>query len=97
MAKFYILDRWSIEAGPQLGFELNAKSIIKNSLTDKKSENSITGHNTVDCSIGVGTSYAIIKGLGLSARYNFGLTKASGTKEFPQRNNVFQVGAYYKF
>lgn len=104
LAKFYVLDKWSIEAGPQVGFLLNAKLATDGNSVKIPKEM----YKSIDVSIGLGTSYNITDNIGISARYNFGLTNvidpdwldvnvsgAGGDLTSP--NNVFQIGAYYKF
>lgn len=92
MAKFYVMDKWSFEAGPQIGFKMNAK------VTDGDNSVKVSDQfKGIDFSIGLGTSYMFTDNLGASARYNFGVSNVSDISGAKVRNNVFQVGAIWKF
>ncbi|MGN6532965.1 MAG: porin family protein [Ginsengibacter sp.] len=82
-----------LEAGPQVGFLINAKSKEGGTSTDIKSN-----MNSAVFSIPVGLGYLTSSGLGFDARYNFGISdinKSSvGTKV---HSNVFQFDIFYQF
>lgn len=104
---------FSIDFGPQLGFlrsveirdtdyMLNNGSKIKGyeNLSDKKSV-----FNSVDFGLGIGATYKFesVKGLAISARYNYGLSNISKSdtkwKEVDlsdSKNRVIQVGLSYQ-
>ena len=93
LAQYMFDNGFRIEAGPQVGFLLNAKSKEGGSSMDIKD-----GYNTVAFSIPVGVGYLTTSGLGFDARYNFGisdLNKASGGTKV--HSNVFQFGLFYQF
>ena len=90
----YMFDNgFRIEAGPQIGFLLNAKSKSNSGSTDAKD-----AYKKTNFSIPVGVGYLTSSGLGFDARYNFGISDindaSTGTKI---HSNVFQFGIFYQF
>ncbi|MDB5205867.1 MAG: hypothetical protein JWR72_942 [Flavisolibacter sp.] len=88
-----------IEAGPQPGWLLNASQ-------DGPGDTDTDNHTYFDkfnLSIGAGLGYLSRIGLGINARYNFGLTNTleddNGTSNNgPEvKNQVFQIGLVYQF
>lgn len=97
MFKFYVLEKLSVDVGPQFGFRLNAKTKIKNGSTEK---HSLTDDfKGLDLSFGMGASYKINETIDVSFRYNLGLTKAYKYKNDGDKvkNSVIQLGAGYRF
>ena len=96
MAKYYVAEGFSIEAGPQIGFLMNAKA------GDQDVKDS---YKSMDISGNVGVNYDFPMGLFINARYSHGFTKinedvtvAGFTAEAPDyKNSVIQVGVGYKF
>jgi len=104
MAKYYVIDGFCIEIGPQLGILLSARV---------KGDVSVEGYNAsasvdvknymkdIDFSLNFGASYQIPNlPLGFYARYSLGLTdlyKEVDPGDEPGKNRVFQVGAFVKF
>lgn len=87
MARLNLLKVLYIEAGPQIGFLINAE----NDGEDVKDD-----FESTDFAIGVGAGVELFDTFDVSARYNFGttdVTKAPGD----YKNNVLQVGLAYKF
>ena len=87
----YLFDNgFRLEAGPQIGFLMSAKTKSGSTSTDFKSS-----FNNTNISIPVGVGYLTTYGLGFDARYNFGLsdvTKAAGNVHA----NTFQFGLFYQ-
>lgn len=90
MAKFYVADAFSIQAGPQFGFLAGggeAKDFMK----------------SFDFGLGIGAGYELESGLFFDARYNFGLTDindfpaGSGLEDFKITQNSLNVGLGYRF
>ncbi len=86
LAKFSLINKISIEAGPQVGYLLS------------KSEGTLAKSNykKLDLSAVIGLNYQISKTIGIGARYNLGLkdiTKAPGK----HKNKVFQFLLSYRF
>lgn len=102
MAKYYIVDGFSVEAGPQVGFLMKSEAKGGNTTVDTKDF-----YKSVDFGLGLGLSYDLPMGFFVNARYNLGLSKANEdfkseiggvtieTKDL--KNNVIQVGVGYKF
>ena len=98
MLKFYAIDAFAIEIGPQLGFLLSAKTKAASSSVNMKD---LVKMNDIDFSLNFGASYQIPSlPLGFYARYSLGLTDII-TEDIPDdekgKNRVFQVGAFVKF
>lgn len=104
MAKYYIVDGFSVEAGPQIGFLMKAEQ--------EGSYRGFTGttdvkdyYKSVDFGVGLGLAYDLPMGLFFNARYNLGLSKVQedvtvGNVTFKAddvKNNVIQIGVGYKF
>ncbi len=104
MAKYYIVDGFSVEAGPQIGFLMKAEQEGSyggfTGTTDMKDY-----YKSVDFGVGLGLAYDLPMGLFFNARYNLGLSKVQedytvGSVTFKAddvKNNVIQVGVGYKF
>ncbi len=87
-----------VETGPQLGFLINAKEKEGSYSQDIKSD-----LKTAEISWGVGLGYKTSIGLGIDARYNFGIGNiAKSGSDFDSyghdaRSGVFQVGLFWLF
>ncbi len=95
MAKYYVAEGFSIEAGPQIGFLMSAKAKVGSEEEDLK--DSIKG---TDFGINFGVGYKMDSGLNFGARYNLGLAdindgEDSGSSKL--HNNVIQVSVGYFF
>jgi hypothetical protein len=90
----YMFDNgFRIEAGPQVGFLINAKSETGNTNTDIK--NSL---KSVDLGLGLGIGYIHPpSGFGVDARYNLGLSNINENSNVKSTNNGFQLGVFYLF
>ncbi|EHQ44036.1 porin family protein [Myroides odoratus] len=98
MAKYYVAEGFSIQAGPQLGFLVKAESTADLRLGNEKT--SITNNiksmtNKVDFGLNFGVAYDLSFGLFFDARYNLGLTDI--LKDADGQHRVFQLGVGYKF
>lgn len=85
VVKFYISDKFNIEAGPRLGYLLGSKGISKENL------------QKLNYDITAGFSYEIADDLEISARYNFGLKNISKVKGQEIKNRGFQIGLGIRF
>lgn len=100
MFKFYITEGLNIQAGPQIGFLLNARrhDDYGNSTNTEKVTNR---YKDMDFGLNFGLGYESRQGLFVEARYNLGLTnnlRNAEDYEDPSFNNrVFQVGLGYRF
>src|SRR5258707_9963308 len=80
-----------LEAGPQLGFLVNAKTQSGNTF-----ENVRQSYKTIDAALAVGFGFVGKVGLGFDFRYNYGLSNISKSGG-DVTNRVFQVGLFYQF
>jgi hypothetical protein len=81
MAKYYIMDGLSAQAGPEIALKVSSEN------DDIKS---------LDYGLGIGAGYELPMGIFAEARYNLGLadiSKVTGT----QSNAAFQIGIGYRF
>lgn len=95
MAKYMVAEGFSLEAGPQIGLLLSAKSEGGGESEDVKDF-----VNGLDLGIGVGASYRMDSGLNFGARYSLGLSNINdfeGSDDFKNQNNVFQISVGYFF
>lgn len=82
-----------LEAGPELGFLVNANGKADGVSVDVKDS-----FETFDIGIGLGAGYFFTPQIGLTARYVAGISDiAKDNGGDAVRNNVFQVGLAYKF
>ncbi|PQJ79226.1 porin family protein [Polaribacter porphyrae] len=94
MGKYYVTESLSLEAGPQIGYLLSAKT---------GGRNVKSSFNKFDFGANFGLGYKLNNGLNFGVRYNLGLTKVNKTStasEFSNmdnRNQVFQVSIGYFF
>jgi opacity protein-like surface antigen len=89
MAKYYVAESFSIEAGPQVGFLMSAKDDD----TDVKD-----AFNTVDVGLGAGVAYDLSMGVFFQARYYAGMSNIwKDSDDFKANNNAIQISVGYKF
>jgi Outer membrane protein beta-barrel domain len=90
----YMFDNgFRLQAGPQLGFLVNAKSKTGGLSVDIKDN-----LNIVDFGLGVGAGYVHTpSGFGVDARYNFGLSNINENSSDKSFNRGFQLGVFYLF
>jgi len=94
LAKYYVFEGFSLEAGPQLGFNINSQYEFEGETED---EDDI---KTVDIAAALGLGYKLPMGIFFQARYNLGITDVYDEIEGTQidaKNNVFQFSVGYKF
>lgn len=96
LAKYYVAEGFSLEAGPQLGFLTTAEIDSDGGTQDIKDETS-----SIDFGLGLGASYKLDMGVAFSARYNFGLSNIidaeDSDNDFKRNNGVFQISVGYFF
>ncbi len=84
MGKWYVSERFSLDAGPQIGV------LLINDIQPSQDN-----ERDIDLSLGAGLSYRIGRRFEVSTRYNWGLTElAKGVDEY---NNTFRLGVGYRF
>ncbi len=86
---FKIAKGFSLQGGPQIGFNINAETETDNSTFD------IPNVETIDLSIAFGAQYKLEQGIFFQGRYGLGLTDyLSG---IDTKNNVFSLSVGYFF
>jgi hypothetical protein len=90
----YMFDNgFRLQAGPQLGFLVNAKSKIGNTSIDTKDN-----FEGIDIGASVGMSYVSPpSGFGFDARYNIGLSNINENSSVNSNNRGLQLGVFYLF
>ena len=87
MAKYYVADGFSLQAGPEFAFKIAAE----NELTDEFTK-------SLDYGLGIGAGYELESGLFFDARYNLGLADLNDTPfDAKITTNSFNVGLGYRF
>jgi len=106
MAKFYVSEKFSLEAGPQIGFLMSAKSdyeiseTIDGDTTSFSDEDDIKDNlKGIDFGLNLGLSYDFTENLFAGARYNLGLSDINDTdaENFEIKNSGFQVSVGFRF
>jgi len=97
MAKYFVAEGFSIEAGPQIGFLRSAKDEYEDDEEDIKEYLKGT-----DFGVNFGLGYKLENGLNFAARYNIGLSDNLDTDEFEAegaeyKNSVIQLSIGYFF
>jgi len=108
MGRYYVNDNLSLEAGPELGILLAAKTNIDatfnnngDKATETKSGDAKDYYNSTNLSFGLGGGYKLDNGLFFNLRYNIGLSNMIN-KDFRNgadyiKVNAFEIGAGYFF
>jgi len=94
MAKFYVAEGFSLEAGPQVGFLLSAKDVYDDGEDDWSD---IT--KGIDFGLNFGVGYKLESGLNFGARYNLGLSDLNDDPD-SQADSAFKnsvIQAYVGF
>jgi hypothetical protein len=81
-----------LQTGPQVGFLTGVKDKINQTETGYFTTQDF---KSVDFSWSAGLGYLTYSGLGIDARYNFGLSNINNGGSNTLRNNVFQLGLFY--
>lgn len=89
MLKYYVVDGFSLEAGPQVAFNVVAESDFEGESEELEFVKS------TDFGAGLGAGYELPMGLFFQARYVFGLGDI--IDEVAVKNNVFQLSVGFKF
>ena len=97
MAKYYVTEAFSIEAGPQVGFLLSAKSEWEAD-GESDSEDIKDELSSIDFGLNFGLGYKLDSGLNFGARYNLGLSNVPDSgDDIDLKNGVFQIAVGYFF
>ncbi|PQJ21734.1 porin family protein [Tenacibaculum sp. SG-28] len=97
MAKYYVTEALSLEAGPQIGFLVDSKVKAAGETVD--AEDLLGDLSTIDFGLNFGFGYKLDSGLNFSARYNLGLSNISddSNSDAEVKNSVFQFSIGYFF
>ena len=90
MVKYYISEKFSIEAGPQLSFLINDKA----EFNDSSIPDVDTDASSFDFGLNIGFAYNINTNLFTQVRYNYGITTVVENPDI--KNSVFQISLGYK-
>jgi hypothetical protein len=90
----YMFDNgFRLQAGPQVGILISAKSKSNNNITDFKND-----FNPIDFGVSIGASYVVPStGFGIDARYNLGLSNINKNSSVNSTNRGIQLGVFYIF
>jgi hypothetical protein len=95
----YMNRGFRVESGPQVGFLVNAEGDFSTGETDELKDYI----KPLDFSWGFGLSYLSPLGIGISGRYNVGISNIndkiteSGISNTEMNNRVWQFGLFYQF
>lgn len=94
LAKYYFLEGFAVEAGPQIGFLIKSEDKLDGTTIDYKE---VT--KDIDFSLPVGLSYRFPINVFLSARYIFGLSNFNDLEHssYKMNHQVFQASLGYRF
>jgi hypothetical protein len=102
LAKFYLFEGFSIEAGPQFSFLVNEE--IDSAPNDDAGDNNTDEAKTFEFGVAGGVTFQTSMGLFATARYTQGITDVLKERRFEGENvrnsinnGVFQLGIGYKF
>ncbi|HER40032.1 MAG TPA: PorT family protein, partial [Salinimicrobium catena] len=87
LAKLYVTNGWSLEAGPQVGFVVNEQIGDGDNDIDFYEDD----RKELDMSLGLGTSFKF-NNFFLYGRYNAGLTNIYDVEGADAKNSVIQAG-----
>ena len=85
MAKYYVMEGLSLQAGPQIAFKVGADDFVDETT------------KSIDFGLGAGAAYELPMGLFFDIRYNVGLSNISDIDGVDAKNTGFQLGAGYRF
>lgn len=92
MVQYRLVPEFYLEAGPQLGFLGGAKVKSGKVTVDVKDD-----YKSVDFGLGFGLGYQFPVGVGIGARYMFGLSNVADVDNIDHKNSVAQIGVFYTF
>jgi len=99
MFKYYAAEKFSLEAGPQIGFLTSSKLDV--SVVGKTvSQNAKDLFESVDFGLNLGAGYDFTKKISAGVRYNFGLANVAKTEKGDDsniKNRVFSASLGYRF
>jgi len=104
MAKYYVSEGFSIEAGPQIGILLSAEDeweVNFDGETDSGTDDIKDDVSSIDFGLNFGVGYKLDSGINFGARYNLGLSNLNDDSAFDEdfkwNNSVVQISVGYFF
>lgn len=101
MIKYYVVDKFNLEAGPQIGFLTSAKTSTKlDGYSQTFDEDAKKYFESVDFGLNFGAGYDFTKNVSAGVRYNLGLSNILKTElgnNSESQNSVFSLSVGYKF
>ena len=106
MAKFFVADKFSLQAGPQIGFLMTANSTEEKSsnvpgyVNNSSSTDVKSSYNSVDFGVNFGAGYSFTENIAIDLRYNLGLNgldKNLASGSTATYNRVFSLNFGYSF
>lgn len=97
MAKYYPMPQLFLQAGPQFGFNISAKSKYEVTINGEteSDEGDLEDMKSLELGLGFGAGYKFLDNAGVEARYVIGLSEVA--EDADVKNSVFQVGLFYGF
>jgi hypothetical protein len=102
MAKYYVKDNFSLEAGPQIGFLLSAK--LDYDYVESDNWEAESGKEDIkdqlkgtDFALNFGTGYDLNENMSIGIRYSVGLSNIAKNSFSELKNNILQASFSYFF
>ena len=95
IVKYEFVRNMSFDFGPQIGFLINSKGKIENSLNDNGDEVELNNTNTIDFSLNGGLSFNFNENIFLQARYSYGFSEIFDDERY--KNSVVSLSLGYFF
>lgn len=95
MAKFYVADKFNLEAGPQIGFLMSANLKSSAGSVDTKD-----GYKSMDFGLNLGAGYDVAENINVGLRYCLGLSqleKELAPGQTATKNTNIQLSLGYSF
>lgn len=99
MFKYQVADKFSLEAGPYVGFLVSAKVKAEVSGFGSATEDAKDLFKSTDFGLGLGMNYEFSDVIFANARYQAGLTEIGDSEAGGNsvKNSVFQIGLGFRF
>ena len=96
--KYYIVEKISLEIGPQFGLLLSSKSKSSSFFQTLGNVNSSysDGYKSIDYGINLGAGYNITEKISTGIRYNFGLNNVNGRSSTEIKNSNLSISMSYR-
>lgn len=99
--KYYVADKFNLEAGPQIGFLTSANTSTKLVGSSQSVDQDVKdSFESIDFGLNFGAGYDFTKNISAGFRYNLGLSNVFKTEagdDSKTQNSVFSFSVGYKF